>query len=334
MARTLQSNSETIPSPLGPCSTEAALGGGNTLRFSEFQMPSSKPHVNGPSPSRDQPTHAVQTPISLGTQRQAWNHILRILKKDNAISAWLDLGDRQKPELFVVLADQLSATERETLAGVTNVFVHARDHWTKKIDLERENQRLRSLSLTDGLTGLYNYRFFAKQLEVEIARTKRTGQPCSLMLIDLDNFKLLNDKFGHNEGNSFLVKVSQLIRQQLRPTDILCRYGGDEFAVIMPATGLFDALRIGQRLKESLARIPWKLDRPSSASIGLAECDPLFAHGVSELVETADKALYRAKTEGKNRICFEGTLQEMRGVPSVTRDEKEALLKRDGKKPR
>jgi diguanylate cyclase (GGDEF)-like protein len=305
------------------------------LRLSESQMPSSKRNVNAPSPSREPPTHAVQRPPSLGTQSQAWNHILPILKKDKAISAWLDLGDRQKPELFVVLADQLSATERETLAGVTNVVVHARDHWTKRIaDLERENQRLRSLSLTDGLTGLYNYRFFAKQLEVEIARTKRTGQPCSLMMIDLDNFKLLNDTFGHNEGNSFLVKVSQLIREQLRPTDILCRYGGDEFSVIMPATGLFDALRIGQRLKESLTRIPWKLNPPGSASIGLAECDPVFAHGVSELVEMADKALYRAKTEGKNRICFEGTLQEMRGLPSVTRDEKEALLRRDDKKPR
>ena len=304
-------------------------------RFSESQMSSSKRNVNAPGSSGDQATHAVQRPISSGTQRQAWNHILRILKKDKAISAWLDLGNRQKPELFVVLADQLSTTERETLASVTNVVVHARHHWTKKMaDLERENQRLRSLSLTDGLTGLYNYRFFAKQLEVEIARTKRTGQPCSLMMIDLDNFKLLNDTFGHNEGNSFLVKVSQLIRQQLRPTDILCRYGGDEFAVIMPATGLLDALRIGQRLKESFTRIPWKLDPPSSASIGLAECDPVFAHGVIELVEMADKALYRAKTEGRNRICFEGTLHEVRGAPSVTRDEKEALLKRDDKKPR
>jgi diguanylate cyclase (GGDEF)-like protein len=296
-------------------------------------MPSSKPSLNAPSPSSHQPSHVVQRPTPAVKKSPALNHILHILKKDKAISAWLDLGDRRKPELFVVLADQLSNAEREALAGVSGVVVHARGPLTKKIaELKRENQRLRSLTLTDGLTGLYNYRFFAKQLEVEIARTKRTGQPCSLMMIDLDNFKLLNDTLGHNEGNNFLVKVAQVIEEKLRPTDILCRYGGDEFTVIMPATSLLDALRIAQRLKESLAGIPWKLDPPCSASIGLAECDPVFAHGISEFIDTADKALYRAKTEGKNRVCFEGKL-EMRPVASVTQDEKVALLKRDDKKP-
>lgn len=296
-------------------------------------MPSSKPSLNAPSPSSHQPSHVVQRPTPAVKESPALNHILHILKKDKAISAWLDLGDRRKPELFVVLADQLSNAEREALAAVSDIVVHARGPLTKKIaELKGENQRLRSLTLTDGLTGLYNYRFFAKQLEVEIARTKRTGQPCSLMMIDLDNFKLLNDTLGHNEGNNFLVKVAQVIEEKLRPTDILCRYGGDEFTVIMPATSLLDALRIAQRLKESLAGIPWKLAPPCSASIGLAECDPVFAHGISEFIDTADKALYRAKTEGKNRVCFEGKL-EMRPVASVTQDEKVALLKRDDKKP-
>jgi diguanylate cyclase (GGDEF)-like protein len=304
------------------------------LRLSESHMSSSKRNVNASGASGDQPARPVPTPVSLGMQSQVWHHFLRILKKDKAVSAWLDSGNRQRPELFVVLAEELSPAERATLAGLTNVVVQTRDHRAKRmVDLVRENERLRSLSLTDGLTGLYNYRFFAKQLTVEIARTKRTGQPCSLMMIDLDNFKLVNDTYGHNEGNSFLVKVSQVIRQQLRPTDILCRYGGDEFAVIMPATGLFDALRIGQRLMESLARIPWKLDPPGAASIGLAECGPASVHGVSKFIEMADKALYRAKAEGKNRICFEAPRQEMRETPSVTRGEKEALLKRDDEKP-
>ncbi len=299
-------------------------------RFSESHMPSSKRNLNTHSPSSHPPSSLVQRPVPAGERGRSWNHILGILRKNKAISAWLDLGNHQNPELFVVLADELSGPEREALAAVTDVVVHTRDHLTKKIaDLERRNQHLRALSLTDGLTGLYNYRFFAKQLDVEIARTKRTGQPCSLMMIDLDDFKQLNDTLGHNEGNAFLVKVAQVIREQLRPTDILCRYGGDEFAVIMPATALFDALRIGERLRASLSRLPFKPSTPCSASIGLAECDPVFAHGFRAFVDIADKALYRAKTEGKNRICFEGTLPEMRGVPSVTQDEKEALLKRD-----
>ncbi|MGD8512783.1 MAG: GGDEF domain-containing protein [Deltaproteobacteria bacterium] len=296
-------------------------------------MPFSKRNLNAPSPSSHQPSHVGQRPAPAVKESPAFNHLLHLLKKDKTISAWLDLGDRRKPELFVVLADQLSHAEREALSGVTDIVVHARGPLTKKIaELKRENQRLRSLTLTDGLTGLYNYRFFAKQLEVEIARTKRTGLPCSLMMIDLDNFKLLNDTLGHNEGNNFLVKVAQVIGEKLRPTDILCRYGGDEFAVIMPATSILDALSIAQRLKESLAGIPWKLDPPCSASIGLAECDPVFAHGISEFIETADKALYKAKTEGKNRVCFEGEL-EMRPVASVTQDERVALLKGDDKKP-
>ena len=297
-------------------------------------MPSSKRNLDPCSPSRDPSRHVVRRPVTLAQESRPWNHVLDILKKDKAISAWLDLGNHRNPELLVVLADQLSGAEREALAAVTDVVVHARDHLTKKIaELERQNQHLRSLSLTDGLTGLYNYRFFAKQLEVEIARTKRTGQPCSLMMIDLDDFKQLNDTLGHNEGNSFLVKVAHVIREKLRPTDILCRYGGDEFAVIMPATALYDALRIGERLRSSLSSRLWKADSPCSASIGLAECDPVFARGVRGFVDIADKALYRAKSEGKNRMCFEGTLQEIDGVPSVTQDEKEALLKRDDKKP-
>jgi diguanylate cyclase (GGDEF)-like protein len=117
----------------------------------------------------------------------------------------------------------------------------------------------------------------------------------------------------------------------MRPTDILCRYAGDEFAIIMPATVLFDALRIGERLRQTLAGIPQKLDRPFSASIGLAEHYPESVSGVSEFVNMADKALYRAKKSGKNSICYEGKLPDMVKVEPVTQEEKQALLKGDGK---
>ncbi len=210
--------------------------------------------------------------------------------------------------------------------------VHTVDELAKKIaKLEQENEYLKSLSLTDGLTGLYNYRFFAKQLEIEIGRTERTGQICSLMMIDLDNFKLLNDTYGHDEGNKFLVKTGEVMQENMRPTDILCRYAGDEFAVIMPATHLFDALRIGERLRESLGEIRWKLDTVCTASVGLAEYDPDSARGVSEFVNLADRALYRAKKGGKNSICYEGTLPEIAEVSPVSQKEKEALLRQGHK---
>ncbi len=223
------------------------------------------------------------------------------------------------------------------MAEVAGVVVDAPDNLIKRIaELEQENRHLRSLGLSDGLTGLYNYRFFAKQLGVEMARTKRTGLPCCLMMVDLDDFKVLNDTLGHDEGNKFLVEVGRVIGGKLRPMDILCRYGGDEFAVIMPATGLFDAVRIAQRLRESVSKIPCKLEKHFSASIGLAEYDPASGHEVSEFVNMADRVLYTAKRSGKNGVCFEGEPQvqkeEMLELMSVSQQEKEALLTKDREK--
>jgi diguanylate cyclase (GGDEF)-like protein len=293
-------------------------------------MPSSKPNLESPKPSTDEVDKIVRKAPTLIRENQSLTDILRILRQDNAISAWLESGEHSETDLFILLADKLSSSEREALEEASDAVVRGNDNLTRRIaDLERENQDLKSLSLTDGLTGLFNYRFFAKQLEVEMARTTRTGQPCSLLMIDLDNFKLLNDTLGHDEGNRFLVMVAQVILEKLRPTDIMCRYGGDEFAVIMPATALFDAVRISRRLRESVANIPPKLETPFSASIGLAEYDPSSGQEMSVLVNMADKALYRAKKSGKNRICYEGKLPKLGKPAPVTLDEKAALLDRN-----
>lgn len=293
-------------------------------------MPSSKHKADPVATLKDQPPRAVREAPASTRKTRAPTDILRVLENEKTISAWLNLGESEKPELFIILADNLSSSEKKALEEVADVVVHTNDNLVSKLAvLEEQNKYLRSLSLTDGLTGLYNYRFFEKQLEVEMARTRRTGLPCSLMMTDLDDFKLLNDTLGHDEGNKFLVNVAQIIREKLRPTDILCRYGGDEFAVIMPATALFDAIRIAQRLKESVSRIPPKLDRPFSVSIGLAEYDPSSGKEMSLFVNMADKALYRAKNGGKNMICHEGKLPEIGEAAPVTQDEKAALLKKD-----
>jgi diguanylate cyclase (GGDEF)-like protein len=256
--------------------------------------------------------------------------ILDILKKDNAISAWLGTGNSKAPEMFILLGEKLSHAERKVLHEASHVVIAHEDNLAERIAaLEQENEKLRSLSLTDGLTGLYNYRFFAKQLEIEIARTRRTGQPCCLIMIDLDDFKVLNDTCGHDEGNRYLVSVAQVILEKLRPTDILCRYGGDEFTVIMPATYLFDALQIAGRLRDAITAIPPKLDVPFSASLGLAEYDPASGQEMSLFVNTADKALYKAKRGGKNKICCEGQLPKIGEADSVTPDERTALLLRE-----
>lgn len=255
------------------------------------------------------------------------HQILEVLKSNKTISAWLRSAEGRNPELFILLADRLSDSERAVLNEAADVIGLYNDDLAQRIaTLEKDNEHLRSLSLTDGLTGLFNYRFFARQMEIEMARTRRTGQPCSLMMIDLDNFKLLNDTWGHDEGNRYLVKVAQTILDKLRPTDILCRYGGDEFVIIMPATFLVDAMRIARRLRGAITRIPPKLEFPFSASLGLAEYDPSSGNEMSVFVKAADKALYRAKKGGKNQICHEGKLPRMGKAAAVSQDERAALL--------
>lgn len=195
-------------------------------------------------------------------------------------------------------------------------------------ELEQENRYLKSISLNDDLTGLYNKRFFSIQLDVEMARTKRTGQPCCLMMMDFDNFKAINDLLGHLEGDRFLVRMSDQIREKLRPTDFVCRYGGDEFAVIMPATGLSDAVGIARRVQEFISLVRWKGQIPVSASIGIAEYDPDSHVTSEEFFKQADIELYRAKRGGKNRIShFEMPDVNIARAEAVRRDEKEALLK-------
>ena len=293
-------------------------------------MSSSKPNLHPDSTSLGKlDSNTPETRASESTTGCP-STISHILKNHRTTSAWLNLSGTRKPEAFILLADDLSDSERDALLQVTDIALDVHGDLIKRLaEVERENKHLRSLSLTDALTGLYNYRFFYKQLEIEMARTRRTGHSCSLMMIDLDNFKLLNDTWGHVEGNNFLVEVAGTLSQNVRPTDILCRYGGDEFAVIMPATGLFDAMRIGQRLRECASGIPWKLDRAVSASIGLAEYRPDFKQEASEFIDMADRALYKAKKTGKNRVCFEAPTEKTAETEPVSQLEREVLLKRD-----
>ncbi len=292
-------------------------------------MRSSKHKLRSTNASSDRTKQIFRKVTNRIGQDHPLNDFLPILEKENSLSAWLNLGQDEEADLFIVLANRLSDIERKVLAEFSDFVLSSSDDLAKKIaDVKKENICLKSLTLTDALTGLYNYRFFAKQLDVEIARTMRTGQPCSLMMIDLDDFKLVNDTLGHDEGNKFLVLVSQTIEERLRPTDIMCRYGGDEFTIIMPATTLFEAMRIAQRLGESVSNIPPRLDKPFSVSMGLAQYDPdtSAGQGMSSFINMADRALYKAKEGGKNKICYEGKLPAIEKATSVTMDEKAALL--------
>ena len=214
------------------------------------------------------------------------------------------------------------------LSGIPHLTLRAQDDLLEKIrELEEENRKLKESSLIDDLTGLGNTRFFWIQLKTELARTKRTGLPCTLIMMDLDNFKELNDTRGHVEGDSFLALFGKLLRENSRSTDLPCRYGGDEFGLIMPATSLTEALKSANRFNNLLTSIPQRSTPPISLSIGIAEYTHYSSFDATEFVCAADSALYKAKRGGKNRIEID---EASEAAPladhEVGREEKDALF--------
>lgn len=169
--------------------------------------------------------------------------------------------------------------------------------------------KLQSLAATDGLTGLINRRQFNQQLDAEIARSKRYRKPLSLALFDIDDFKKINDFYGHTTGDRILKELGQLITQNVRESDTAARYGGEEFALILPETGQIDAYELLERLRAMIERTVFCLpDNPMTAtiSVGVAQLDLSEAKGY-EIIEKADAALYEAKKLGKNQVVY-GTL--------------------------
>jgi diguanylate cyclase (GGDEF)-like protein len=169
--------------------------------------------------------------------------------------------------------------------------------------------KLQSLAATDGLTGLINRRQFNHQLDAEIARTKRYRNPLSLALFDIDDFKKINDFYGHTTGDRILKELGQLISTNVRESDIAARYGGEEFALILPETGQIDAFELLERLRAMIEHTVFCLpDNPMTVtiSVGVAQLDPEYAKSY-ELIEKADAALYEAKRQGKNQVVY-GTI--------------------------
>lgn len=158
----------------------------------------------------------------------------------------------------------------------------------------------------DGLTGLYNHRYFQEALTKEIARAQRLGSPVSLMLLDIDHFKQYNDNFGHPQGDVALKEIAGILKRSIRTYDIAARYGGEELVLVIPQVSPHRVLPLAERIRATIAELPFRGASEShsvqlTVSIGVAGL-PANAKSKSELIKRADQALYLAKEEGRNRV--------------------------------
>ena len=180
--------------------------------------------------------------------------------------------------------------------------------------LEEANARLAKLAITDGLTTLYNHRYLHERLSLEVERALRTGLPVTLLMIDVDYFKIYNDRLGHPAGDEVLRQMGRLLSEERRVNDVVARYGGEEFAILLIDVDHNSGGRLAERIRQRIARHMFAggKDQPGGSltiSVGVADC-PGNARSAQGLLEAADAALYKSKHAGRNRVTISDAVSE------------------------
>ncbi|HEX5035864.1 MAG TPA: diguanylate cyclase [bacterium] len=212
---------------------------------------------------------------------------------------------RAAREAFHRGADDFLLKEDLESVPLLEVVGHLIEKRRQRDERSLEEKALRELADRDGLTGLYNRRYFGEALEREFERARRYRRSLSLVMVDLDGFKTVNDACGHPQGDQVLRQISRVLLQTVRFVDVVARYGGDEFAVILPETEARQAQRISQRVLKEIRKSPFLHEGkiyPLSASLGIACLRPAHDSSAS-LLHEADEALYEAKNKGRGRTA-------------------------------
>jgi len=238
-----------------------------------------------------------------GVFSRAIHHLTNLkLSETEARSHWRAIVDHRE--------DMSAMAEREIglLTTVVDYFTSVAPLLDRPVALEADALALcQRLMMMDDLTGLYNRRYFSAELQKEIERSRRLDRPMALLMADIDHFKEFNDTFGHAAGDRALAAVGRVMRASARLMDQPVRYGGEEFAFILPHTSKEDAMVVAERLRSAIQAHP-PVDEsgmplsPVTLSIGLASC-PEDGEDPIALIEAADRALYRAKGRGRNQVC-------------------------------
>jgi diguanylate cyclase (GGDEF)-like protein/PAS domain S-box-containing protein len=227
------------------------------------------------------------------------------LKKEILIAKNIPVLKKDKTVFFAdISSSPITLSEKEYLLGMFRDITER-----KQVEdmLKESEKKYRELSIIDDLTQLYNSRYFHAQLEIEIVRSNRYGQPLTLLLLDIDKFKKFNDKYGHVDGDYVLLRLGQVVKRCLRETDSAYRYGGEEFTIMLPMTtseeGLVTAKRIQKELRKENFYPELGQEINITVSIGLAQYKP--KEEMKAFVHQVDQLMYQAKSNGRDRICPE-----------------------------
>lgn len=240
---------------------------------------------------------------------QALSFMLEIVLLSLALA---DRIRRQRIAKEQAQAELLQMQQEANSKLEAQVQLRTRELEAAMVDLKSANRELSNLTKLDPLTKLSNRRHFDEIGETEVARARRTGRPLSVVMVDIDHFKSINDTYGHVVGDKCLKLVGTCISQNVgRATDVVARYGGEEFAVILPETGEADAFTVADRIRSAIEDVPLVYDGKTirmTASLGVSGRVPGPQETLTSLVKDADTALYRAKQNGRNQVAAEAAI--------------------------
>jgi diguanylate cyclase (GGDEF)-like protein len=229
--------------------------------------------------------------------------------------------EREAVKQYVQQSDEVDALMLSFSRMLSTIEQQAADvnQYSQRLDaaykeLESTNARLKEFSFKDEVTGLYNRRFFSIRLEEEVSRYRRFNHPVSVVLLDLDGFKAVNDDLGHAAGDETLRGMADILLKQSRGINVICRYGGDEFAVLLVETSKNGARLYADRIRYILSSSTFSHGRRVTASFGIASLPEDVTPSAEELIRAADEALYAAKRAGKNRVSVH---EDIGATPTV-----------------
>jgi diguanylate cyclase (GGDEF)-like protein len=235
----------------------------------------------------------------------AHDPIIKLLNSEELALAPLKAKDKVNG---VILADNF-ITKKPITKDDTRMLIMLANQAGLAIENSQLYESAVIRSHTDSLTSLWNHGYFQYIFQAELEKAKATHTPLSLVMLDIDDFKVYNDVLGHQAGDKILNELSSLIKNQSRKMDFVCRYGGEEFTIILPQTDKKEAFLIAERLRQDIERHTFSQEeilpnKRLTASIGLATF-PIDGSSPAELITYSDKTLYQAKHKGKNNTCYE-----------------------------